>query len=431
MPRVIRSDRGAAVTLRSPKKTQQGYLRADGMATRAGVFAYPDRKKPGGVRLELRPEDEVFSPAHLESFRGAPVTDDHPPQMIDAENHRKYAVGTVLTPGERADGDHVAVSMDISDATTQRKVRAKGTRELSPGYAVDLDETPGVDPKYGRYDAVQRNILVNHLAIVPVARAGHTARIRMDGVGVALDEGVRVEPGRTDATCAPAGACQNGVRNMAKTDDQNKAALEAATSELAREKMRADALDTQLASERDRADTALGLVKGLEAKVEQMEAERIDSAEVDLLKEQVEDLTTKLNAAEKARTDAADPVRLKDQIDRRVDVEMAGREFLGITRFDAMDNREIMSQVCHKLRAIKFDKKDSEATVAATFKITVEDARKNAEANRRIRQVVTENRADRAAETPQTAREKRDAQIAADARSPLPNSRAVASAKDR
>jgi hypothetical protein len=53
-----------------------------------------------------------------------------------------------------------------------------GKRELSLGYKVDLDETPGVWEGQP-YDAIQRNIRVNHLAVVPQGRAGN-ARLNLD-----------------------------------------------------------------------------------------------------------------------------------------------------------------------------------------------------------------------------------------------------------
>ncbi len=51
--------------------------------------------------------------------------------------------------------------------------------QLSAGYELDLDRTPGTAPDGRRYDAVQRNIRINHVAAVPLGRAG-TARVLAD-----------------------------------------------------------------------------------------------------------------------------------------------------------------------------------------------------------------------------------------------------------
>jgi hypothetical protein len=174
--RVLRVDAGS--TLSKPRLTNQGFLRVDGYASRPGIYEYPDNKYPGGIRRELRPDEEVYSQKALDGFEGAPITDGHPPEAIDADNVDKYEVGTVVGPGRR-DGDRVAVGAVVKNKKTVRKMES-GKRELSPGYTIDWDPTPGVDPKYGRHDGVQRNIEVNHLALVERARGGRGMVVRMD-----------------------------------------------------------------------------------------------------------------------------------------------------------------------------------------------------------------------------------------------------------
>src|SRR5688500_3537555 len=88
-----------------PVELPNGWLKAEGFLTRAGVFAYsnPD----GSERLELRPEEEVFDVDSIKSLALVPFTDDHPIEVLDSTNTKKYQVGTV---GEvvRRDGDLLA-----------------------------------------------------------------------------------------------------------------------------------------------------------------------------------------------------------------------------------------------------------------------------------------------------------------------------------
>ena len=58
-------------------------------------------------------------------------------------------------------------------------MKLAGLKELSLGYNLDLDETPG-EWNGQPYDAVQRNIVINHLALVLEARAGEQARLNFD-----------------------------------------------------------------------------------------------------------------------------------------------------------------------------------------------------------------------------------------------------------
>lgn len=164
--------------LRAPERLADGRLKVEGHLTRAGVFEYlnPD----GSIRREYRPPEEVFSPASLRSFQLVPVTNLHPPdgQLITARTAREHMVGTT---GEsvRRDGDHVAGPMVINDENTIAALEA-GRVYLSCGYTVDYDPTPGVTPDGQRYDGVQRSISGNHVALVDHARAGDSARVRMD-----------------------------------------------------------------------------------------------------------------------------------------------------------------------------------------------------------------------------------------------------------
>src|SRR3990172_918904 len=155
-----------------------GRLRAEAHISRAGIFEYAD--DGGKIRRELRDPAEVFRGDSLQSFGQVPVTNEHPPVgLISAGNARDYMVGSTGDSVIR-DDDHVRASIMVADATTIAQMEA-GKLEVSCGCSCDVDETPGNHPVYGRYDAVQRNIRGNHVAIVNSARAGKTARVRVDG----------------------------------------------------------------------------------------------------------------------------------------------------------------------------------------------------------------------------------------------------------
>lgn len=181
MKTVIRFDREP---LRKPTTTPQGFVRYDGHVARAGIYEYKIDGKP---QLELKPIEELASPATLASYDAASVTIEHPPkdELVTADNVRRHEVGTV-TGAARMDGDYVSASFVVKDSRALKLVKG-GKQELSPGQRLELDETPGHDLRYataknptGRYDAIQRNIRVNHLAICEHARGGSTIRLRAD-----------------------------------------------------------------------------------------------------------------------------------------------------------------------------------------------------------------------------------------------------------
>lgn len=183
MANVYRLDRGE---LRKPTKMSNGWMRIDGRITRTGVFTY--RLPNGKVRRELRLPDEVFKQDAMQSFALVPVTDEHPPVMLDATNTKDFARGSVAGT-LRKDGEFVAGELLITDADLIKKLEDGAAREISCGYNCDLEEVPGVTGDGQRYDAIQRNIRGNHVAIVPKGRAGPEARVRMDGAGVEVLDG--------------------------------------------------------------------------------------------------------------------------------------------------------------------------------------------------------------------------------------------------
>lgn len=181
MKEVIRFD---LEPLRKPQLTSQGFVRYDGYVARAGIYEY---KIDGKIQRELRPHEELQSPETLASYDAAPITIEHPPEDdgVTADNVRRYEVGNV-SGAARADGDYVAANLVVKDSRAIKAVKG-GKQELSPGTKCLLDETPGADARYaypgnptGRYDAVQRRIRVNHLALTDNARGGQSIRIRTD-----------------------------------------------------------------------------------------------------------------------------------------------------------------------------------------------------------------------------------------------------------
>lgn len=158
--------------------------------TRVGIFEY--QNPDGTIRRELRLPEEVFAPESLASYKGKPVILTHEAGMIDTENVQQEHIGTILSEGIQ-DGENVRAQIVIHDAHSL----SYGLRELSVGYSLDLEETPG-EWKGQPYDAIQRNIRVNHLALVEKARAGDSARLNIDGKDTQTEKGGNTMSKRKD-----------------------------------------------------------------------------------------------------------------------------------------------------------------------------------------------------------------------------------------
>ena len=174
-----RFDFSAAPAADKLKRTPQGGILANSRPTRVGVlsYKYPD----GRTVLELRHPDEVFHPDSLASLAGAPLTVHHPKGgCVDAENYSKLSKGHV-GDDVRQDETFVAATVRVQDKSTARMVERGDLKEMSCGYTADVEFTPGTF-NGEHYDAIQKNIRYNHVALLPggVGRAGREVGLRLD-----------------------------------------------------------------------------------------------------------------------------------------------------------------------------------------------------------------------------------------------------------
>jgi hypothetical protein len=155
--------------------TDEGFLQGRAVVTNIGVFPY--RMPDGSMRFELRLPEEIFKKESLSTLKMKAVTNEHPKELVTADNARKVTVGTI---GEdiRHDAYNIMAPICIQDKQTIDDIKS-GKRSLSCGYTADVEEVSGVWNGVA-YDAVQRNIIYNHVAIVDRGRAGDAAVIKMD-----------------------------------------------------------------------------------------------------------------------------------------------------------------------------------------------------------------------------------------------------------
>lgn len=160
------------------RRTPQGGLRVPANLTRTGVLSY--RNADGSVRRELRPPEEVFKADSLESLKLAPVTIGHP-GVVSPANYKSLAVGVV---GENVVPSGIFVKSDVlvQDGDAVGRIDRRELEELSCGYEVRLDMTPGTYQGQP-YDCVQRDIRYNHVGLGPKnwGRAGNEVRLHLDG----------------------------------------------------------------------------------------------------------------------------------------------------------------------------------------------------------------------------------------------------------
>lgn len=186
-PVLKRVERLDSIPLSDTCWTEEGYLIDKPIVTSVGIFEY--RNPDGSTRRELRLPEHVFDKDSLASYRGKPVILTHRAGSVDKDNVDREHIGTILSEGI-VDGDSVRAEIIIHDTDI---INQTGLRELSLGYSLDLDETPGTWNGQ-HYDAIQTNIRINHLALVDKARAGEQARLNIDSRDEISEGGTNMDP---------------------------------------------------------------------------------------------------------------------------------------------------------------------------------------------------------------------------------------------
>lgn len=154
----------------------------DNPLSKVGVFPYLGRQisedlEPDKIYQVLRPEEELNSQETLNSFKLVPIVDDHTmlgtkPGMIPAEE--KGVHGVIGDDVYYKDGI-IYGDLKIFSESLKEEIE-NGKKELSMGYFCDYEL------KNGEYDgqpyqAIQRNLRINHVALVDEGRMGADVRV--------------------------------------------------------------------------------------------------------------------------------------------------------------------------------------------------------------------------------------------------------------
>jgi hypothetical protein len=347
--------------------TPEGYLRAWASIARTGIQLYTDAD--GSVRREYRPETEVASPDSLASFAGKAITSEHPPVLLDAENTKDYQVGFSGTEVVYDNGFVKAV-MTITDQDTIERIMRGDAREVSAGYRVNYDPTPGVTDSGENYDGIQKEILGNHIAVVRRGRAGPQVKLHLDRQDAADPSLLSIEENLTMSAKV--------VFDGAEFEVTESVAL-AITKEREDAKMSFEDMKKKYDELQSAADS-------MKSEMDAMEKEmkgKCDSAEgrADALAEQVEELNTELAAAKEINLDSMVEERVA-LIEKAKPVLDAAYEFAG------KNAREVMVDSIKAVRGDELDLSEkSDDYVQAMFD-TLSEGRKDSATTDELRKAV-------------------------------------------
>ncbi|MBQ45555.1 MAG: hypothetical protein CMK37_07845 [Porticoccaceae bacterium] len=348
--------------------TPEGYLRVWASIARTGIQHYTDAD--GSIRKEFRPESEVASPESLASFAGKAITMEHPPALLDSENTKDYQIG--FTGSEIVyDNGFVRAVMTVTDQEVIDRVMRGDVREVSAGYRVTYDSTPGITDSGEHYDGIQTGISGNHVAIVRRGRAGPQVKLHLDRQDAADPSLFSTEENQTMSAKI--------VFDGAEFEVSESVAL-AITKEREDAKMSYEDMKMKY-------DQLLKEAKDMESKMTAMKEDmqkKEDSSEgrADALQEQLDGLKVELEEAKEINVDSivADRLALIEKAKPVLDAEYA---------FVGKADREVMVDAIKAVRgdSVELDER-SDDYVLAMFDTIADTAAARADSTEDLRKAV-------------------------------------------
>lgn len=265
---------------------------------------------------------------------------------MTADNWKALAVGMVGDEIAR-DGEFVRVPLIVMDKSAIGDVKA-GKQELSAGYTCDLVFDSGKTSAGEEYDAIQKDIRINHVAIVQRGRAGSQARIGDGAVswGAApiTDHAERKESPMADNLRK---VLVDGLQ--VETTDAGATAIEKLMRDLA-------------------ASTVI--VSDLNKKV--ADADAAHSAAIAKKDEEIGGLKTELKKAQDA---APKPADLDKMVADRVALITAAKTIHADLKPEGLSDADIRKQVVMAKMGDEAVKDASEAEISGMFKALAKDVK--------------------------------------------------------
>lgn len=309
------------------QKTPEGYLRAKCFATRTGVFPYTTAS--GECVKELRVPSEVFNENSFTTLNNKPLTWLHPDKMVNSENWTQFARGHTHEDA-RQENEYLAITVTATEKSLVEMIEQGNLREVSCGYTCDLDPTPGVEQGMA-YDCVQRNIVYNHLAVVPKGRAGSDVCLKLDAaeINFHVDSNINQRfSGGSKVSAVPF-----AIKGITVQVEANS--LQSLSDKVRKDEMSLGELEAEILALKAKVDTLMG--------------------EKAVLDEQNKGLSAEL---EKTK-DGMSEEKVDALIESRVQLREKAKTILGAsTKFDGKSEKEIVEAcVIAKMPHVKLDGK--------------------------------------------------------------------------
>lgn len=319
-------------------ETEDGHLVGEIVATGAGVFSYYDDK--GKVVRLLRSVDDVK--AATPGIADLPITLLHPTEDVTEYNIDRLKVGSI---GHEVvfDGLNNKIHVDIADPIAVEAIKKHKIRAVSMGYdchvVKDSGNWQGVD-----YDGRQTEIVYNHMALVPVGRAGDGVNFRLR-CGDSVDFNIfKQEDKHMKKTTLRDGS-------IVEVEESVFDELKSYKDECKQLKDAADEKQKTIDSVTGERDAAKASLSKAEKDIEELKSKAMDEAEIG---KRVDARLALLKAADEAKIEKA-----RDMSDKEIKIAIIAKAFDGIS-LDGKSDDYIAAMFDSACIQLKKGVKDSE-----------------------------------------------------------------------
>lgn len=186
----------------------------------AGELGIVDGFEPTDIINIYTPPDVLFGQSVIDGFTASDVAMQHPKgNQLNSDNYKEHVIGTAKNV--RAENGYLVADLTIKDKWAIESIEHEDVKQISLGYAAELDMTAGETETGQAYHGQWVGMVADHVAVVREGRCGDDCKIG-DKQTVNTEKGMKVKIGNLEfdvgdnSTLAQAITAQNAELDALK-----------------------------------------------------------------------------------------------------------------------------------------------------------------------------------------------------------------------
>ena len=142
----------------------------------AGELGIVDGFEPTDIINIYTPPDVLFGQSVIDGFTASDVAMMHPKgNQLNSDNYKEHVIGTAKNV--RAENGYLVADLTIKDKWAIEAIEYDDVKQISLGYAAELDMTAGTTEAGQEYHGQWVGMVADHVAVVREGRCGDDCKI--------------------------------------------------------------------------------------------------------------------------------------------------------------------------------------------------------------------------------------------------------------